>query len=101
MRLRLFVNPTTLANNLTYTIASAQESKKMGYKILLDLHYSDTLADPGKQFTPRAWVGMTHEQLTTQAFEYARDTIAAFLKAGVLPDMMQNRQRDHTWNDVA
>jgi len=32
---------------------------------------------------------MTHEQLVNQVFEYTRDTIAAFLNAGVLPDMVQ------------
>ena len=89
VRLRLFVNPTALSSNLAYTISSAQTAKNLGFKILLDLHYSDTWADPGKQFTPAAWVGMTHEQLVNQVFEYTRDTIAAFRKAGVLPDMVQ------------
>lgn len=89
VRLRLFVNPTKLASNLPYTIASAQMSKKLGYKILLDLHYSDTWADPGKQFTPAAWANMSHEQLVNQVFTYTRDTITAFRQAGVLPDMVQ------------
>ncbi|HEV2419246.1 MAG TPA: glycosyl hydrolase 53 family protein, partial [Terriglobia bacterium] len=51
VRLRLFVNPVSLPNNLAYTIASAQKAKALGFKLLLDLHYSDTWADPGKQYT--------------------------------------------------
>ncbi len=89
IRLRLFVNPTKLPNNLAYTIASAQAAKKLGFKFLLDLHYSDTWADPGHQITPKAWSGMNHEQLVEQVFTYTRNTIEALRKAGVLPDMVQ------------
>ena len=89
IRLRLFHTPTQLPNNLQYTIAEAQAAKKLGFKFLLDYHYSDTWADPGKQFTPKAWEGMTHPQLVEAVFNYTRDTIAAFRDAGVLPDMVQ------------
>ncbi|MGH9343228.1 MAG: glycoside hydrolase family 53 protein, partial [Terriglobia bacterium] len=89
VRLRLFVNPVSLPNNLAYTIASAKNAKALGFKFLLDLHYSDTWADPGKQFTPKAWANMPHEQLVNAVFQYTRNTIEAFRKAGVLPDMVQ------------
>jgi arabinogalactan endo-1,4-beta-galactosidase len=58
IRLRLFHTPTDLPNNLEYTIALAKSAKNIGFKFLLDYHYSDTWADPGKQFIPRAWNGM-------------------------------------------
>ncbi len=89
VRLRLFHTPTDLPNSLGYTLAMAKAAKKLGFHILLDFHYSDTWADPGKQFTPKAWVGMSHAQLTKAVSEYTRDTIAAFRAAGVLPDMVQ------------
>lgn len=89
IRLRLFHTPTTLPNNLAYTIATAQAAKKLGFKFLLDYHYSDTWADPGHQIMPKAWEAMTHEQLVTAVFEYTRDTLAEFRQAGVLPDMVQ------------
>lgn len=88
VRLRLFVHPTNLPNNLAYTIASAQAAKKLGFKLLLDLHYSDTWADPGKQYTPKAWAKLNHAQLVSRVFTYTRDTIRAFRKAGVLPNMV-------------
>ena len=53
IRLRLFHTPTDLPNNLEYTIALAKDAKKLGYHFLLDYHYSDTWADPGKQFLPK------------------------------------------------
>jgi arabinogalactan endo-1,4-beta-galactosidase len=89
IRLRLFHTPTDLPNNLRYTIAMAQEAKKLGFKFLLDYHYSDTWADPGKQFIPKAWQGMTHDQMVEALYNYTRDSIAAFRDAGVLPDMVQ------------
>ena len=89
IRLRLFHAPTELPNNLEYTIALAKSAKQMGYKFLLDYHYSDTWADPGKQYTPKAWAAMSHEQLVQAVFGYTRDTVAAFRDAGVLPDMVQ------------
>ena len=78
IRLRLFHTPTDLPNNLAYTIASAQAAKKLGFKFLLDYHYSDTWADPGKQFIPRAWQGMTHAQMADALRAYTRDTTAAY-----------------------
>jgi len=89
VRLRLFHTPTDLPNNLQYTIALAQAAKKQGFHFLLDYHYSDTWADPGKQFCPKAWEGMSRAQLVKAVFEYTKDTIAAFRDAGVLPDMVQ------------
>lgn len=89
IRLRLFHTPTRLPNNLDYTIKLAQDARKLGYKFLLNYHYSDTWADPGKQFIPKAWEGKSHDELVTAVFEYTRDTIIAFRNAGVLPDMVQ------------
>jgi arabinogalactan endo-1,4-beta-galactosidase len=89
IRLRLFHTPTSLPNNLEYTIALAQEAKKLDFKFLLNYHYSDTWADPGKQYIPKAWQGKSHEELVQAVFEYTRDTIIAFRDANALPDMVQ------------
>jgi arabinogalactan endo-1,4-beta-galactosidase len=89
IRLRIFNHPSDLPNDLPYTIAMAKQAKQLGFKFLLDFHYSDTWADPGKQFIPAAWQGMTHPQLVQAVFAYTRDTISAFRDAGVMPDMVQ------------
>ncbi|SPE31076.1 Arabinogalactan endo-1,4-beta-galactosidase [Candidatus Sulfopaludibacter sp. SbA3] len=89
IRLRLFHTPTQLPNSLDYTIAMAKAAKQLGFKFLLDYHYSDTWADPGKHFIPKAWEGMTHTQMVEALFAYTRDTTAKFREAGVLPDMVQ------------
>jgi arabinogalactan endo-1,4-beta-galactosidase len=89
IRLRLFHTPTQLPNSLPYTIALAKSAKDLGYKFLLDYHYSDTWADPGKQFIPKAWEGKNHAQLVEAVRDYTRETMAAFREAGVQPDMVQ------------
>ena len=89
IRLRLFHTPTRLPNNLEYTVALARDAKKLGFKFLLNYHYSDTWADPAKQFIPKAWEGKSHEELIHAVYEYTRDTIMAFRDANAMPDMVQ------------
>jgi len=89
IRLRLFHTPTRLPNNLEYTMALAKAARQQGFKFLLNYHYSDTWADPGKQFLPKAWENMSHPQLVAAVREYTKQTIIAFREAGVLPDMVQ------------
>jgi arabinogalactan endo-1,4-beta-galactosidase len=89
VRLRLFNAPPKLPNDLAYTLALAREAKRLGFRFLLDFHYSDTWADPAKQFLPAAWTGKTHAELVQLVHDYTRDTIRAFREAGVMPDMVQ------------
>lgn len=89
VRLRLFHSPTNLPNNLDYTIALAKRARELNFKFLLNFHYSDTWADPGKQFTPAAWRGLSHKELVRAVHDYTRDSIIAFREAGVLPGMVQ------------
>lgn len=89
IRLRLFHTPTELPNDLDYTIALAKEEKALGYKLLLNFHYSDTWADPQKQYIPAAWAGKSHQDLVRAVFEYTRDVMIKFKDAGVFPEMVQ------------
>jgi arabinogalactan endo-1,4-beta-galactosidase len=89
IRLRLFHTPARLPNNLEYTVSLAKEAKNLGFKFLLNYHYSDTWADPGKQYVPKAWEGKSHAELVQAVFEYTRDTIQAFREVRIMPDMVQ------------
>jgi len=89
IRLRLFHSPDRLPNDLDYTIDLAKQAKELGYKFLLDYHYADSWADPGKQPIPEAWKGLKPEVLADSVYAYTRNTIKAFRKAGVMPEMVQ------------
>ncbi len=91
IRLRIFVEPVKerLPNDLGYTLTMAKDAHKLGYKLLLDFHYSQAWADPQHQPTPDAWISLSHADRVTKVFAYTRDTIASFRDAGVLPDMVQ------------
>ncbi|MHB1311893.1 MAG: glycosyl hydrolase 53 family protein, partial [Gemmatimonadaceae bacterium] len=93
IRLRLFHSPVNspwpLPNDLAYTMALARQAKALGYKFLLDFHYSDTWADPQKQTLPKAWEGLTPAQLVVAVHDYTAETIRALRAGGAMPDMVQ------------
>lgn len=93
IRLRLFHtvanSPWPLPNDLAYTLALAKQAKAMGYKFLLDFHYSDTWADGGRQIIPKAWAQLSTPDLRTAVESYTRETIASLRDGGALPDMVQ------------
>ena len=91
-RLRLFVNPDhteVQVNDLDYTVRMAVRIKAAGAKLLLDFHYSDTWADPGRQTTPAAWASLGIDSLERQVETYSADVIARLKQAGALPDIVQ------------
>ena len=92
IRLRLFHTPDRtmgLVNSLPYDVLLASRAKQAGFKLLLDLHYSDTWADPGKQSKPAAWAALAFDQLRDSVFAYTRDVVAALDAASAAPDMIQ------------
>ena len=60
-----------------------------GMKVLIDFHYSDFWADPGKQKAPKAWADYTIDEKVTAVSNYTTDSITALLKAGVDVGMVQ------------
>jgi arabinogalactan endo-1,4-beta-galactosidase len=91
-RLRLFVSPVhegIVTNDLEYTLALARRVKASGARFMLDLHYSDTWADPAKQFKPAAWEKLLFDELTGAVREYTRLTLARFFAEGLAPDYVQ------------
>lgn len=96
IRLRLFVDPTAEKGyskdgycGLDSTLAMAKRIKASGMKFLLDFHYSDTWADPAKQFTPASWSKIQGSGLEGQVYRYSNETIKRFMDEGVCPDMVQ------------
>lgn len=98
MRVRLFVDPSNatqaekgqgVCQNLDYVKALGKRIKEAGLSLLLDFHYSDTWADPSKQWTPKAWLDLTDDQLYTKIYEYTKDCLRQMVEAGATPDFIQ------------
>lgn len=96
IRLRLFVDPA--AENgyspegycgLEKTLEMAKRVKEAGLKLLLNFHYSDNWADPGKQYTPASWLQHAGSGLEGQVYRYSNQVIRRFIEEGVRPDMVQ------------
>ncbi|HRZ96880.1 MAG TPA: glycosyl hydrolase 53 family protein, partial [Paludibacter sp.] len=93
IRLRTWVNPN---NNKASghcskdeTVALALRAKKAGMRVMINFHYSDSWADPGKQVKPKAWEGLDFEQLKQTLYDYTYDVILALKHAGITPEWVQ------------
>jgi arabinogalactan endo-1,4-beta-galactosidase len=76
-------------NDLVKTKAIARRAKAANMKFLLNFHYSDNWADPGRQQIPAAWSEFTVDQLVQAVYDYTFDTILELKAAGAEPDMVQ------------
>ena len=94
MRVRLFVDPSKdsdkgVCQDLAYVKALGKRIKDAGMQLMLDFHYSDTWADPAKQWTPDAWKNLSDDQLADKVFEYTADCLQQLKAAGATPDFIQ------------
>ena len=97
IRLRIFNNPAADSGyspgkgfcDLEHTKQMALRIKAAGMKFLLDFHYSDTWADPGKQNKPAAWVNLNFAQLSQTVHDYTVQVLTALQQQNTLPDMVQ------------
>lgn len=76
-------------NNPDHVIALARRAHRMGFRIMLDFHYSDWWADPAKQYVPVAWETMTVPQMTRALADFTRQTMLQLKQAGVTPKWVQ------------
>lgn len=67
----------------------AARAKARGMKVLLDFHYSDFWADPGKQNKPAAWANHDAKQLQKDVYDYTSKVMKDFTAKGITPDMVQ------------
>ena len=70
-------------------IAIGKRATACGMKLLVNFHYSDFWADPGKQMVPKAWKGMAMEEKTEALYQYTRDCLQMLVDAGVDVGMVQ------------
>jgi len=97
IRLRIFNNPSADSGyspkkgfcDLDHTKQMARRIKAAGLKYLLDFHYSDTWADPGKQYKPSAWKGLDFSLLRDSVYQFTKRVVTELKAQGTAPDMVQ------------
>ncbi len=89
IRLRLWHTPAGEWNDLESTLRMAERVRDTGLKLLLDFHYSDTWADPGRQTRPAAWQGLSYEELQNSLYTYTQRVITALQERNVTPAYVQ------------
>lgn len=98
IRVRLFVDPANatveaksegVCQSLPYVLRLCRMAKHHHMAVMLDLHYSDTWADPSHQSTPRRWQGLEVFALRDSVYSYTTHVLEAMKRAHVEPDMIQ------------
>ncbi len=75
IRLRIWNNPTNTHSSLNEVKTFAAEVKKLGMKVWLTVHYSDTWADPGAQTKPANWSNLSLIQLNDSVYFFTKNIV--------------------------
>ena len=104
IRLRTFVSPkakygyaasgcghdSEAYGDKDHVVAFAKKVRAAGMGLLVDIHYSDVWADPGKQIIPERWRGVNNsDAMADSVYAYTKDLMIALKDAGATPDMVQ------------
>lgn len=76
-------------NDLKTSLEIAKRVTAAGFGVLLNFHYSDFWADPGKQIKPKAWADYGVKELEQAVYDYTLESMQTFLDAGVNITMVQ------------
>ncbi|MBF9129844.1 arabinogalactan endo-1,4-beta-galactosidase [Plantactinospora sp. S1510] len=88
-RLKVWVNPADGFSDRDDVLVKARRAHALGMGLLIDFHYSDTWADPGKQFKPAAWADLPFDQLRQAVYDHTYDVIGSLRRQGTPADMVQ------------
>jgi arabinogalactan endo-1,4-beta-galactosidase len=101
IRLRLWHTPnwtkevygtagTQLYSDLLDVEKSIRRAKNLGMAVCLDIHYSDTWADPGNQSPPEAWKDIADIGiLKDSVYQYTFKTLSYYSSKSLMPEMVQ------------
>jgi arabinogalactan endo-1,4-beta-galactosidase len=97
VRVRLWHNPQWLLpitggklySDLFDVEKTIKQAKEMGMAIILDIHYSDTWADPSHQETPAAWTGLSLSALKDSVYQYTMSVLNHLKSKSLTPEMVQ------------
>ena len=89
IRLRVWVNPEGGWCGKDDVVAKAKRAQALGMQVMIDFHYSDSWADPGKQNKPAAWKNYAFSALLEAVYQHTGEVLNAIKDAGVTPAWIQ------------
>ena len=97
IRVRVWNNPFDANGNgygggncdIQNALAIGKRATKYGMKLLVDFHYSDFWADPGKQMVPLSWKDMAIEEKTEALYQFTKESLQLLKDNGVDVGMVQ------------
>ena len=102
IRLRLWHSPVDAHSSLKEVIDFSKTLALNDLSIWLDIHYSDSWADPSNQNKPAAWKNATGNILKDSVYQYTARVMAAFKAAGINLKIVQVGNETNAgflWND--
>jgi arabinogalactan endo-1,4-beta-galactosidase len=89
LRFRVWVNPAKGYCGKNDVVTMAKRAKDKGFRIMIDFHYSDWWADPGKQNIPAAWTNDNLEQMCQHVYSHTYEILDTLKKTGITPEWVQ------------
>ena len=89
IRLRVWVDPKDGWNGKADVLAKAKRAKALNMKLLINFHYSDSWADPGKQFKPKAWENKNFQELRAAVAAHTTEILQELKNNNITPEWVQ------------
>lgn len=89
VRLRVWVNHSTGWCNLPDVIVKAKRAAELKLRIMIDFHYSDFFADPGRQDIPADWQDYDITQMKQAVTNHTTEVLTALKNEGITPEWIQ------------
>ena len=91
IRLRVWVDPYNGWSGKDDVVKLATRAAKAGMALMIDFHYSDFFADPGRQIIPAAWTADKADvtKMAEHVSNHTTEVLKALKDAGVKPAWIQ------------
>lgn len=83
IRLRVWVNPVNGWSGAQDVLKKAKRASDLGMNLMIDFHYSDSWADPGKQKIPAAWEGQNFTTVGTLLANHTKEVLKLLKDNGI------------------
>lgn len=89
IRLRVWVNPLDGWCGKEDVLVKAWRARNLGFRLMIDFHYSDVWADPSNQTKPAAWSNYSLDELKTAVANHTKDVLGTLKANGIGVEWVQ------------